>query len=95
MMDDSGGRSRAEKRKREKKVKVSKQAVGGYEELTNDRVTTATGIRELWDDSSAFDLDKGRDVHRRAEEEVIRQKKRQIAKAKQRKKNSIDRKSVV
>lgn len=39
---------------------MSKQAVGGYEELTNDRVTTATGIRELWDDSSTFHLDKGR-----------------------------------
>lgn len=48
------------RKKRKKKVKVSKQAVGGYEELTNDRVTTATGIRELWDDSSTFHLDKGR-----------------------------------
>lgn len=63
-------------RKKGEKVKVSKQAVGGYEELTNDRVTTATGIRELWDDSSAIDLDKGRCAwKKRAEEEVIRSKK--------------------
>lgn len=58
---------------RKKKVKVSKLAVGGYEELTNDRVTTATGIRELWDNSSAIDLDKGRSARKkRAEKEVIR-----------------------
>lgn len=29
-------------------VEVLRQAVGGYEELTNDRVTKATGIRKLW-----------------------------------------------
>lgn len=29
-------------------LEVLRQAVGGYEELTNDRVTTATGIRKLW-----------------------------------------------
>lgn len=29
-------------------VEVWRQAVGGDEELTNDRVTTATGIRERW-----------------------------------------------
>lgn len=29
-------------------VEVLRQAVGGCEELTNDRVTKATGIRKLW-----------------------------------------------
>lgn len=43
-----GGKKKAEDGVMASLVEVLRQAVAGDEELTNDRVTKATGIRELW-----------------------------------------------
>lgn len=44
----SEGGKKAEDEMMASLVEVLRQAVGGDEELTNDWVTKATGIRELW-----------------------------------------------
>lgn len=48
MSGGGGEKKRAEDETMASLVEVLRQVVGGYEELTNDRVTKATGIRELW-----------------------------------------------